>query len=72
MGIQVVQHNVDFDCVSFEAIVNLSALYQIAQVREAVRVLDGKWSGDAAMGYSNATKRYLAEIAARRRRRGER
>ena len=65
---QVVQHDIYFDCVAVKAIIYLPALYQIAQVREAVGMLDGEGRGDAPLRDANSAERDLAEIALRGRR----
>ena len=68
MSGQIIKHKVDLDSVAFKAFINFPALYQIAQVREPVRVLDGKRRGHAALRYADPAERHLAEIAPRRRR----
>ena len=62
---QVVQHNIYLDGVAVKAIIHLPTLYQIAQVREAVGMLDGEGRGDAPLRDANSAKRDLAEIAFR-------
>ena len=63
MGGQIIEHEVHLDGVALEALINLPALYQIAQVREAMRVLGGERRGHAALRYADPAERDLAEIA---------
>ena len=60
---QIVQHDIYLNGVAVKAIIYLPALYQIAQVREAVGMLDGEGRGDAPLRDANSAERDLAEIA---------
>ena len=64
---EVIKHDLDFDGVSVEDVIHFPALQQVAEIGQSVKVLATEGSRDTAAGNTDATERYLAEVALRRR-----
>ena len=56
MGTQIVKHNVDFDGIALEGLIDLPTLDEVTQIRQTVKVLGSKRRSRTPLRYANATE----------------
>lgn len=66
LGRQIIEHDIYFNGVSLEDLIDFSTLQQVTKVGQTVEVLIAERGGNASTRDSDATKRHLTEVALRR------